>query len=113
MPGETKRTKPTKRTRRKKSDAVAPPAAVEVAAAPDGTVVEVGGEFTGDAVDRAADPGEDQSPPSLARQKAHLLAELRDAETGPVRAAEIRELIDGPLADVPILSYAERQRLGQ
>ena len=107
MPEETKRTKPTKRTRRKKSDAFAPPDAVEVVAAPDGTVVEV------DAVDRVADPGEDQSPPSLARQKAHLLAELRDAETGPVRAAEIRELIDGPLADVPILSYAELQRLGQ
>lgn len=48
---------------------------------------------------------------SLVRRKAELLNEARSPGVTAERVAEIRKEIDGPLADVPILSYQERQRL--
>lgn len=48
---------------------------------------------------------------SLIRRKAALLDEWRSPDTDPKRRDEIRAEIDGPLASVPIMSHAERERL--
>lgn len=48
---------------------------------------------------------------SLARKKRALIDELKSEYVSAERGAEIRNLLDGDLADVPILSQAELNRL--
>lgn len=49
---------------------------------------------------------------SKCRRKAALIAEVKSESIDPTRKDEIYAIINGELADIPSLSYAELQRLG-
>ncbi len=113
MPSKPKRSTRTKRvSTTSKTTASKPTPTVE----PEPTV-----QFDPPAVDLADyEPAEVAPEPtptgptagSLARRKRALIDELKSADTSRERQLEVHAIVEGELADVPILSYAEISRLG-